>query len=135
HAARGHELTLRAALGAREGRLMRQLLVESAVLALSGAALGVLVAWFGLAALRRFAPAVLPRIDEVHLDARALLFTIAVAGIATMLLGVIRARSALRFDGAGAFKRGSVGGRRTKLRHALVVVQLALALCIVVGAG
>jgi predicted permease len=135
HAARSQELTLRAALGARQGRLLRQLVVESAVLAIGGAVLGVIVAAFGLEALRRFAPAILPRIDEVHIGGNSLAFTVGVAAFATMLLGLLPARSALRLDIAGAFKRGSVGAPRTRMRHALVVVQFAFALCIVVGAG
>ena len=135
HTARADELALRAALGARRGRLMRQLLAESAMLAAAGAALGVLVASLGVEALRHFAPNVLPRLDEVGIGARALAFTVVVAGVATLLLGVLPARAALRRDVSGGFKRGSVGAARGGLRNALVVAQLALALCIAVGAG
>lgn len=135
HAARGRELALRAALGARRGRLLRQLVVEGATFALAGAVLGVGVAAAALAVLRRAAPGAFPRIDEVQLDGRALLFTLVVVLVATLLMSVVPARAATAASAGGAFRHGSVGGTRARLRGALVVLQVALALCVAVGAG
>lgn len=135
HAARAQEISIRAALGARQGRLVRQLIVESAALAIAGAILGIAIASFGLEAIRRLAPTILPRIDEVSISERTMLFTVGVTAVATMLLGLLPARAALRFDLAASFRRGSVGAARGSLRHVLVVVQFALALCIVLSAG
>src|ERR1051325_7463952 len=96
-ATRRHELAVRIALGASRGRIARQLLTESVLIALLGAAAGILVAFAGVRALLALAPAGrIPRIDEGHLNGWVLLFTLAVAVITGMLFGVVPAQSGAR---------------------------------------
>src|ERR1051325_7661154 len=96
-ATRRHELAVRIALGASRGRIARQLLTESVLIALLGAAAGILVAFAGVRALLALAPAGrIPRIDEVHLNGWVLLFTLAVAVITGILFGVVPAHTGAR---------------------------------------
>ncbi|MCC6930226.1 MAG: ABC transporter permease [Gemmatimonadaceae bacterium] len=138
-AARRRELAVRTALGARGGRLARQLLVESSLLAALGGAAGIATATAMLGAIRRWAPAVFPRLGEVQLDARAMLFVLAVVAVVAVILGLLPARSALRTQLAGALRHGTAGSGEarasTRLRGALVVVQVALAVVVAVSAG
>jgi len=139
NAARTRELAVRTALGARGGRLARQLLVESSLLAALGGAAGVLAAAAMLGAIRRWAPAVFPRLGEAQVDSRALLFVLAVVAVVAIILGLLPARAALRSGLAGALRHGTAGsgeGRAsTRMRGALVVVQVALAVVVAVSAG
>jgi predicted permease len=138
--ARSREMALRAALGAGRRRLIRQLLVESALLGLSGGALGLLLAFAGVAALVRLAPPNLPRLEEIHVDTVALLFTLAVSLGAAVLFGLWPAFRAARVDVHDALKQGSTrgvlgGGRGEWVRGALVSAEVALALVLTLGAG
>ncbi|NMO20662.1 ABC transporter permease, partial [Pyxidicoccus fallax] len=131
------EISVRLALGASRGRIIRQLLLESLVLALVGAGGGLLLAAWGLDLLVMLAPRDLPRLEEVSIDGRVLAFTF-VLGLATsFLFGLVPAlqtsrvelNRVLRESGKG----GGGGGHRT--RHLLVVTETALAVVLLVGAG
>ncbi len=137
--ARHREISIRAALGAGRGRLLRQLLTESVLLALAGGACGVLFAKWGLAALLTLAPASLPRVSNIQLDAvvlgDALLLSIATG----LFFGLAPAWLAARTDVNEALKQGTrgstEGGARGKLRNALVVLEVAISLVLLAGAG
>jgi predicted permease len=138
-AARQQELGVRAALGAGWGRNARELLMESMLLACAGGALGTGLAYAGLRLLVRFGPSNLPRLSETSLDPRALAFSVAVALLSGLLLGLI---AALKYATAGnpAALRGegraSTGGREhNRMRNLLVVAQVALALVLLIGSS
>ena len=137
-AARGRELAVRRALGAGRGRLARQLLVESLVLGLAAGALGMLLAYAGTRELLGLAPAYLPRLGDVGIDGRVLLFALGASiltalglGPAAALAGQTDLRSALASGQRTV--AGSSGGRWT--RTALVVGQTALTLVLLAGAA
>jgi putative ABC transport system permease protein len=136
---REREIALRAALGAGRGRIVRQLLIESMIIALVGAAAGLALAWGSLRLLTALAPADVPRLAELSIDARVLAFTLAIAIVTGLLFGLAPALSSARLDLNEALKeggRGSAGGhRRAGLRNALVVAEVALALMLLAGAG
>jgi putative ABC transport system permease protein len=137
--ARHREISIRAALGAGRGRLIRQLLTESVVLALCGGAAGVLLARWGLDTLLALAPTSLPRITEIHLDSGVLFFSLALSVVTGLVFGIAPAWLAARTDMNEALKQGSrgstEGGARGRLRSALVVVEVTLALVLLGGAG
>jgi predicted permease len=136
---RQREIALRAALGARAGRIVRQLLTESATVALAGGAAGLLLAAYGTRALVAAAPPTLPRLDAIALDVPVLLFTALVSVVTGLLFGLAPAWYAARPDLAHALtdggRGGSAGVRRQRFRRGLVVTQIALALMLVVAAG
>jgi putative ABC transport system permease protein len=136
-ATRHREMAIRTALGADRARLMRQLLTESALLAVAGGALGLLFALWAIDALVGLAPATLPRGDEVALDGRVLAFTAAVAVATGFAFGLTPAIAASRPDLSGALKDGGRGATagRGRLRRALVVAEVALSLVLLVGTG
>ncbi|PYJ09652.1 MAG: ABC transporter permease, partial [Verrucomicrobia bacterium] len=137
--ARHREISIRAALGAGRGRLVRQLLTESVVLAIFGGAAGVLLARWGLDALLALAPASLPRITEIHLDSSVLLFSLALSIATGLIFGIAPAWLAARADVNEALKQGTrgstEGGARGRLRSALVVIEVTFALVLLGGAG
>jgi putative ABC transport system permease protein len=136
--ARRQELAVRAALGAGRARLARELLVEALVLGAVGGALGLLLAHAGLALLVAIGPSDLPRLEEISVHGPVLAFTVVVSLGATLVFGSITAlRHALHVDvSAFAGVRGSTASReRNATRSALVVVQVALALVLVVSAA
>jgi predicted permease len=136
--ARQDELAVRAALGAGRGRLLRQLLTESVVLALVGAAIGLLVAYWGTRALVASQPADIPRLDEIGVNATVMFFTLAVAIVTGLAFGVLPAvhatgtalMTALREGGRGA---AGAGGHR--VRSGLVIAEMALAVVLLTGSG
>jgi putative ABC transport system permease protein len=135
---RKRELAIRSALGAGVGRLLRQLVVETMLLAGIGGALGVGIAWGLLRLILNYAPVDLPRLEEVHLDARVLLFTLAISVVAGLLFGLLPAWRAARIDpqeGLQAVTRGSTEGRSSgTLRALLVAVEVGLGtLCLMAG--
>ncbi len=138
-AARDAELAMRTALGAGRGRIARQILTESVLLALVGGALGVAFAFVGVKALVSIAPADLPRLDDVGLDARVLAFTFALTLVTGALFGVVPAlqgSSARLHDRLRAGGRGAAGGRWSgRSRRTLVVAEVALAIVLLAGAG
>ena len=138
---RSREMAVRAALGASRWDIIRPLLVESAVLALAGGALGLLVARMGTAALVRVAAdqVLLPRLDAVRIDVVVLAFVTAVSLLASLLFGLAPAFQMARPDPQRVLQqggsRGLVGGRSPRLRNALVVAQIALSFVLAIGAG
>ena len=138
-AAREREFALRGALGASRARLVQQSLVESGVLALTGGALGLLVAWGGVRLLIRLAPPDIPRLDTLGIDGSVLGFVLLVTLGATLLFGLVPALTAARVDLHGLLKEGGRGSgdtpRRRRLRGLLVISEFALALVLLVGAG
>lgn len=135
---RDRELAVRSAMGGSRVRLIRQMLIESGLLALGGAALGVVLAAGGIRTLLAFQPADLPRVDAVAIDGVVLLFTIAAAVGAALLFGALPAIQGSRVDLADALKeRGSSGANsaRKLIRNGIVVVEVALSMVLLIGAG
>jgi len=136
---RRQELALRAALGAGRGRLVRQLLTESVLLALAGGALGVALAAAATRALLGVDPAALPPLFPVGVDAQVLAFSLAVSIAAGALFGVLPALCAMRAGVHDVLKEGGRGASAHRsgagLRRVLVATQVALAVMLLVGAG
>ncbi|HET7453808.1 MAG TPA: ABC transporter permease [Thermoanaerobaculia bacterium] len=134
---RVREIGIRSALGAGKGRILRQLLTESLLLAILGGGLGLLLAARGTrAALALLGPS-LPRAAEIGMDGRVLLFTTAVSLLAGLLFGLAPALRSSRRDAPDSLKqggRGAVGGRH-RTQAVFVVVELAMALVLLIGAG
>jgi predicted permease len=139
---RQREIAIRAALGAGRGRVVRQLLTESVLLALLGGAAGLAIADLGLFLARRMHPGNIPRLDELGMEFRVLAFTLAVSLLTGIVFGLAPAFRASRVDLTASLKsggRGSVKGglhlKHDKLRGALVIAELAIALPLLAGAG
>ncbi len=134
---RTREFAIRAALGASQGRVVRQLLTESLLLSLAGGALGLIVAAWGTHAALGVLPGALPRANEVHLDARVLLFTLAISILAGILFGMAPALKTSRVDLHETLKEGGRGesGARHRTQAVFVAVEMALAVVLLVGAG
>jgi putative ABC transport system permease protein len=133
---RRQEMAVRQAIGARRGRLVRQLLVESVVLALGGGIAGVLVGFVFLDALVAWLPPGIPRIEETAVDARVMVVTFVVAAMTGILFGLAPALQMAARSPASILRdnaRTSTG--RSPLRSMLVVVEIALALVLLAGAG
>jgi putative ABC transport system permease protein len=134
---REKEVVLRAALGAGRSRLLRLLLTETLALALLGGVVGLVLAALGVETLRVVGPQDLPRLAEIRLDGRVAAFGLGLSLVTGLLSGLAPALRALRTDLAAALKRGErlTGGGRHPLQDALVVVQFALTVVLLVGAG
>ena len=137
--ARHKEIAIRTALGAARWRIVRQLLTESVLLALVGGALGVLLAVWGVDALVAMSAGNIPRAAEVGIDARVLFLALGVALATGLAFGLAPALQSSRPDLNESLKEGSRGGgsspRRQRVRSALVVAEIALALVLLTGAG
>ena len=138
-AARQREIAIRAALGAGRARVIRQLLTESVLLSLFGGALGVLVAMWGVDALKLLQPAGLPRAGEIDIDAGVLGFTFIVSVTVGIIFGVAPAYHALRTDIGESLREGGRPGVSSRFRQrvnrVLVTSELALALVLLIAAG
>ena len=137
---REREISIRAAIGASRGRIVRQLLVESALLALGGLVAGCLLAYAGVAALARFMPRQgVPWETQLRVDQPVLLFALLAAAVATVGFGLFPAlQSARRDPGAGTNiggRSGTSGRGQTRMRSGLVVAQVALSIVLLLGAG
>jgi predicted permease len=138
-AARAKELAIRNALGAGRRRLMAQLLTESTLLALAAAVVGTALAWAGARALVAAGPPGVPRLADAGLNATALLFALAAAMASVLVFGLAPALRGARRDAADALREGPRGSTTTsprdRLRTALVVAEVALAIVLLAGAG
>jgi putative ABC transport system permease protein len=139
-ASRGREMAVRASLGASRARLIRQLLIESGYLALGGAVVGCAFAYVGLKALVPLIPeGFIPREADIRLNLPVLLFSLGAAVVTVVLFGLAPAAQTARRDIAEPLKsagKGVGGGfRGGRLRNVLVVVEIALSLMLLVGAG
>ena len=135
--ARRSELAVRAALGAGRGRLVRQLLTESLLLALLGGAAGLGVAMAGIQGIVSLAPAGLPRVDAIRLDLPAFLLALAITVLVGLAVGLAPALRGTRLDLRLDLHAGprTTGGSHHVLRRSLVVAEVALALVLLAGAG
>lgn len=137
--ARRREIAIRAALGAQRGRIVRQLLIESVVLAVAGAAAGVVLAYWGVELLRAMGPGDLPRLHEVGVDAGALGFAALLAAASTLVFGLTPALQLIVQDLVTPLTEGGRAageqGAPARTRKALVAGQIALALMLLIAAG
>lgn len=136
---RQREFSIRTALGAMRARLVRQLMTETLLLALAGGAAGVLLAHWSLQGLVALAPPGLPRTAEIRLDGTALAVCVALSACTALLFGLAPAWLASRVEITNALKAGARGTTATRsrgrLRGLLVIIQVALALTLLAGAG
>ena len=136
-AGRQREIALRGALGAGRRRVARQLLTESVILAFVGGAMGLFVAVLGIRGIRSLIPPSFPRVDEIQLDPRTLAFTAALTLVAGLIFGILPALDASRPNLRDALSEGSrsgSGGRSGKLRNALVMGEISLAMVLLISA-
>jgi predicted permease len=135
---RQHEIAIRSALGARTWRLVRQLATESVALAAGGAIVGLILAQLTIVVLRALDLGNLPRIDTVSLDGEVLLFTLGVSAVTAILFGLVPAMRAARQDLNRTLRLSaslSPTRAQSKVRSALVIGEVALALVLLIGAG
>jgi putative ABC transport system permease protein len=137
--ARGKEMALRAAVGASRARIIRQLLTESILLSGLGGTLGLLIAQWGTEALIKTVPQNIPRISTIQLDAPVLAFTLLISLATGVIFGLVPAWQASHVDLIGSLKAGSrTGGGgegKGRVRNALIMAEVALALVLLIAAG
>src|SRR5215510_3663669 len=136
-ATRTREVAIRTALGAPRSRIIKQMLTESFVLAIIGGGLGLLFALWARDVLVLFSPGNIPRLEEARLDSRVLLFTVGITLLTTMIFGLMPAVQSSTLDLTATLKEGGQKGSSQggNARNALVIVEVALALVLVTGAG
>ena len=138
-ASRLKEISIRTALGASRGRIIRRLLTESLLLAIAGGVFGTLCAFWGVSALVQFAPENLPRVDQIRIDGVVLLWTAVVSLLTGLAFGLVPAWQGSRLNLNEVLRDGSrssteSAGRR-RGRSVLVIAELALAVMLLTGAG
>jgi putative ABC transport system permease protein len=137
--ARQSELAIRLSLGATQGRVLRQLLMESSVLAIAGGTLGVLLAWWGTALFVSFVPAGLglPRTREIVVDQRVLIFAVVLTVLAGVLFGLIPSINSARTPPQRVLQKATRGATAsgTGVDDALIITEVALALVLLAAAG
>ena len=138
-AARHREIAVRTALGASRMRIIRQLLTESVILGVAGAAVGLLLAFWGVDVLLRASLGVIPTTADIRLDPTVLVFTLGISLLTSVLFGLAPALQASKPDPSEALKEGgrsgAEGGARNRVRSLLVIAEVALSLMLLVGAG
>jgi predicted permease len=132
---RQREMSVRAALGAGRGRIVRQLLTESLVLSVLGATLGVVLATLAVPTLRDVGEAAIPRLDELSIDWRVISFGIAASLVTGILFGIAPALQASRVELNDVLRSGGRVAAAGRLRSVLIVTSVAMALVLLVGAG
>jgi putative ABC transport system permease protein len=136
--ARRREIALRAALGASRGRVIRQLLTESVLLALAGSVCGWLLAWSCMESLLSLSPENIPRLQDIRLDGRVFGFTLLVSLLTGAVFGLAPALQAAKTELTETLKEGGrsgEGARGARLRGALIIAEVAVALVLMAGAG
>jgi predicted permease len=132
---RAREMSLRLALGAERARLVRLLMAESVVIALGGAALGLLVTWWGLTLLGQLVPVLRLQLTyDVHVDWRVTAFSISIAALTVIVCGLLPALQSTRLDLSTAIKAANSGPKRLRSRQVLLAAQVALSMLLVVTA-
>ncbi len=138
-ASRQKEISIRIAMGASRGRLVKQLITESLILSLVGGVLGCLLALWGVDALIGLSPGQIPRLSEATIDARVLGFTLAVSILTGLVFGLVPALQTTKLSLTETLKEGDRGStegfRGRRMRNTLVVVEVALSLVLLIGAG
>jgi putative ABC transport system permease protein len=137
-ASRQKEIAIRLALGASRSRIIAQLLTESLLLAIAGGMVGLLLALWGRDLLITFSPGNIPRLDEIGIDIKVLIFTLLTSFLAAVIFGLLPALQVSKPDINVALKkegRGSTGGLRNQLRYSLVIAEVAIGVVILIGAG
>ena len=136
---RRREFAVRLALGASAGMLLRQVLLESLVLSVSGGVIGLVLAWVALRVGVKLLPETLPRIGEIGLDWKVVAFSLMLAGLTGVLCGLIPAFASIRTNVNDMLKEGgrtgSAGGGHARLRSALVIAEIAVALVLLTASG
>ena len=134
---RSREFAIRTALGAARARVIRQLLTESVLVALAGGALGVLLAYWGTGMALAAVPDTLPRAEDIGIDGHVLLFTLGVSVLTGVIFGLAPAFKSARVSLQASLKEGTrgAGGGRHRVEGAFVVLEMALAVILLVGAG
>src|SRR5215217_3501494 len=138
-ASRQKEMAIRAALGASRWRVMRQLFTESTMLALTGGAVGLLVAFWGLTGITKLLPGDFPRLNEIRMDWRVLAFTFTASVLTGILFGLAPGLQLSRRDVQETIRetgRGASGSlRQSRFRQALIIAEVALSVVLLAGAG
>jgi len=135
---RQREVAIRSAMGATSARLLRQMVIESVTLAVAGGILGTLLAFWAICLIRTVVPSNFPRAADVHLSSTVLLFTAVVSTFTGLIFGLAPALQSLKIRTSESLKqgeRGAEGSIHSRLRNALVVSEIALALILLVGTG
>ena len=135
---RSREVGVRAALGATRARLTTQLLIESLVLAVAGGAVGIALAYGGVATLIRFGPADTPRLQAIAVDGQVLLYALAATVVSALLFGLVPAWQLARTGVGATLKQGGrsvVGSLHQRMRGMLAAIEIALAFVLVVSSG
>ena len=137
-ASRTHELGVRAALGAGRKRLIRQALTEAMLLACAGGALGVIIALAAIRTLQRFDPGNIPRLREMSLDSRVLIFSVGLSLLTGIVFGILPALTVSRINVTEMLKSGGghgIAATSNRLRHTLIAVEIGMAVVLLSGAG
>jgi predicted permease len=134
---RAREFAIRSALGASPARVIRQLLTESVMLGIAGGGIGLLLAKLGVRGLHAALPEGMPRADEITLDGHVLLYTLGISLLTGIVFGLIPALKAMRPDMHETLKEGGRGssGARHRTQSAFIVVEMAMAVVLLIGAG